>query len=84
MLNYFYNGAVLKLDFIYQMNLAMYNTSKPHTLTLGHMWNKLWGNARIIHYTLRKPFMPGEQEFENGRMQIMFDLWNGVYAQATR
>lgn len=77
MLNYFYDGTVLKLDYTYQLNLAMYNSQKHPELNA--MWRKVWPRARVIHYTILKPF---KKEEGDGKYGPVMQVWRDVHQLA--
>ena len=53
MLNYYYSHSFTRLEYIYNLNLALFSKRKD----LRSVWNKLRPDARVIHYTLGKPFL---------------------------
>ena len=49
-LNQFYRLRYLQLPTIYNMNMAVYSSKK-------YLWNTLRPDFKIVHFTIRKPFM---------------------------
>ncbi|PCH35546.1 glycosyltransferase family 8 protein [Wolfiporia cocos MD-104 SS10] len=49
-LNHYYGAEVVRLPYAYNANLAI-KLRKPE------LWEDLWGDARIVHYTIVKPFL---------------------------
>lgn len=63
-LNQFFRLRYLELPTTYNMNMALYS-SKPD------LWEVLRPNFKVVHFTIRKPFMP------NGKSTKGYE---GVYA----
>ncbi|PCH35545.1 glycosyltransferase family 8 protein [Wolfiporia cocos MD-104 SS10] len=52
-LNHYFGKEALRLPYAYNANLAIKKRSSE-------MWKDLMGDARIVHYTLVKPFLQGD------------------------
>lgn len=70
MLNAFYEHRFLRLPYIYNLNLVMYDHFRE-------IWKKLWDDTRIIHYTLCKPFVSNCEAYGEAN-----DYWNLMKAHA--
>lgn len=61
------------MPYKYHMNLAMVEYDlQPQ---IAETWKRLWPDARVIHYTLVKPFLPDDDGWWRDSYQSVFDLW---------
>jgi lipopolysaccharide biosynthesis glycosyltransferase len=72
LLNYLFGYQIYRLPYVYNMNLAMYHSTRWPLLR--KVWNSLLPDARIIHYTIGKPFQVPENEFFQDTFQVWFQL----------
>ncbi|KAI3635782.1 hypothetical protein MIR68_006420 [Amoeboaphelidium protococcarum] len=72
LLNYYFRHGLVLMDYIYNLNLALLRSWGQADLR--RTWDRLLPNARIIHYTLYKPFLQ-TKEFN------IDQNWKTVYAQ---
>jgi len=69
-LNQFYRLRYLQLPSIYNMNMAVYSTKK-------HLWDTLRPDFKIVHFTIRKPFMSNGKHTRG--YEGVYQLYNEVY-----
>jgi lipopolysaccharide biosynthesis glycosyltransferase len=69
-LNQFYRHRYLQLPTIYNMNMAVYPSKK-------YLWEKLRPDFKIVHFTIRKPFMSNGKNTEE--YKGVYDLYDEVY-----
>ena len=72
-LNQYYAASAVRLPYAYNANLAI-KKRKPA------MWEDLWKRARIVHYTLVKPFLAEADNSGNTVLPIE-DVEANVYAR---
>ncbi|OCH90578.1 nucleotide-diphospho-sugar transferase [Obba rivulosa] len=78
-LNHFYGSEAVRLPYAYNANLAI-KRRKPD------LWADLKREARIVHYTLVKPFLQGDYE-EVELMEMdknivgQYGAWGGIYKE---
>jgi len=69
-LNQFFRLRYLQLPIIYNMNMAVYSSKQ-------YLWNTLRSDFKIIHFTIRKPFMVNEKSTRGYRG--VYELYDEVY-----
>jgi len=78
-LNHFYGSEAVRLPYAYNANLAI-KRRKPE------LWADLKREARIVHYTLVKPFLQGDyeeveiSELDKNIVQ-QYGAWGGIYKE---
>ncbi|OCH84205.1 nucleotide-diphospho-sugar transferase [Obba rivulosa] len=78
-LNHFYGTEAVRLPYAYNANLAI-KRRKPE------LWADLKREARIVHYTLVKPFLQGDYEevdiddLDNNVVR-QYEAWDGLFKE---
>ena len=72
LLNYVFEFSFLRLPYIFNMNLAMYEATRWSYLR--DVWNSLYADARIIHYTVGKPFHDSDMPQFKDPFDVYFKL----------
>ena len=69
-LNQFFRLRYLQLPTVYNMNMAVYSSKQ-------HLWETLRPDFKIVHFTIRKPFMSDGKSTRG--YKGVYELYNEIY-----